>query len=167
MSARTSQHLRSHDTAAVNATEIAICSIEEIASMVVGIKAISELPMEGLTLAQLKKRMGSLDRLTLLTVRFADASGDHLSDVRDGLKVTQGATSPVDPGWMPAGPATMPPTEQTVIAWDGRAEQPCVVFLDPDEDCWVSQFDGGRIDEGTITHWRYYSTPSGNSGGAK
>jgi hypothetical protein len=63
--------------------------------------------------------------------------------------------------WMPAGPGTMPPYELAVIAWDNSRRKPCVVWLDPDVQGWLSQEDGSKLDDGAITQWRYCHAPDG------
>jgi hypothetical protein len=78
----TSQCPIHHATSALDSIDWGISVVNEIASMVDGIQAMAGLPLDGVTLAQLKKRVTSLDRLALLTVRFADGRSDILGDTR-------------------------------------------------------------------------------------
>jgi hypothetical protein len=154
-----------HATSALDSVEWGISVVNEIASMVDGIHAMAELPLDGLTLAKLKKRMTSLSRLALLAVRFADGRSDILGEIRDQAQgIVDGLNLSLSECWMPVEPGTMPPFLQAVVAWDRSRGKPCAVWLDPDVDGWFSQEDGRRYDDGAITHWRYCHAPDGING---
>jgi hypothetical protein len=154
-----------HATAALDSVEWGISVVDEIASMVNGIQALAELPLDGLTLAKLKKRMTSLNRLALLTVRFADDRSDILGEIRDQAdEIVEKLNLSLSECWRPVRPGTMPPAEVSVIAWDNTIGVPCAVFFDPSMDCWISLFDCTKIYEGEITHWRHCNAPDGSNG---
>lgn len=158
-----------HATSAVDSIEFGISVIDEIASMVNGIHALTELPLEGVTLAQLKKRMTSLNNLALLTVRFADGRSDILGEIRGQAQdILDNLNMSVSECWMPTESGTMPPAELTVVAWDGASGRPATAFFDQEDGYWCAQSDGARFDEGAITHWRHCNTPEGahREGGA-
>lgn len=151
-----------HATSALDSIEWGISVIDEVASMVDGIHAISELSLDGVTLAKLKKRMTSLNRMALLTVRFADGRSDILGEIRDQAQETvEKLNLSLSECWMSAQPGTMPPAEQTVIGWDGTNSAPRAVFFDPAMAVWILSCDPSTICKGDITHWRYCNAPGG------
>ncbi|MFC0132061.1 hypothetical protein CR105_24545 [Massilia eurypsychrophila] len=152
-------------TSAVEAIDLGICIADEIASMVAGIHAMAELPLDGLTLAKLKKRMTSLNRLALLTVRFADGRSDILCDTRVDLQGALGVLKAAPSEcWISVASVARPPIEEPVVVWDDSRGQPRVACLDCAVDCWYSPIDGGTFAEGAVTHWRNCNPPDGISG---
>jgi hypothetical protein len=156
-----------HATSALDSIDWGVSVVDEIASMVDGIHAMAELPLDDLTLAKLKKRMKSLNRMALLTVRFADGRSDILGENRDQAQgVLDRLKLTVSECWVPVSPDTMPPDKVAVIGWDSTIGKPCAVFFDfaPGIYSWISQFDPTTIYEGEITHWRYCNAPRGIDG---
>ena len=67
--------------------------------------------------------------------------------------------------WVPVSEGRLPEDGRTVIAWDSDAKIPCAALYDEEEMCWHAQADGAAFPEGTITHYRHYLGPAGESSG--
>lgn len=153
-----------HAASALDSIEWGISVIDEVASMVAGIHAMTALPIEELTLAGLKKRMMMLNCLALLTVRFTDGRSDTLGEIRDQAEEVIDKLKLNDSEcWLPAVPGLMPKDDMIVIAWDSVGSEPSAARYDADEKCWYEQSDGAKFFEGAITHWRYCHAPEGVS----
>lgn len=151
-----------HATSALDSIEWSIALVEDIASMVAGIHAMTELPLERETLAQLKKRVISMRRLALSTVQFADERLKVCGEIRDHAdEIVESLNLSLSECWMDVHPEMMPPFELAVIAWDSSRGKPCAVWRDPDTGRWFSQEDGSRYDDDDITHWRHCNAPDG------
>jgi hypothetical protein len=151
-----------HATSALDYIEWGISVTDEIASMVAGIHAMAKLPLDGVTLTQLKKRMTSLNGLALLTVRLADGRSDTLGEFRGQAQgILDGLNLSLSECWMPVASGARPPVEQPVTVWDGSRGQPRVACLDCAVDCWYSPIDGSTFAAGAVTHWRYCHEPDG------
>lgn len=151
-----------HATSALDSIEWSISLIEEIASMVAGIHAMAELPLERETLTQLKRRVISMRRLALSTAQFVDERLKVCGEIRDHAdEIVENLNLSLSECWMEVHPEIMPPFELAVVAWDSSRGKPCAVWRNPDTEGWFSQEDGSRYDDDDITHWRYCNAPDG------
>lgn len=151
-----------HATSALDSIEYGISLVLEIASMVDGIHALAELPMDGATLAQLKKRVTSIGRLGLLTVQFVEERGKVFSEIRDQAEdIVEELNLSLSECWVPVHPDMMPPDDVIVIAWDSVGNEPSAARYDAEGKCWYEQSDGAKFFECAITHWRYCHAPDG------
>lgn len=145
---------------AVEAVDLGIFIADEIALMMHGLHERADRALDGLTLAQVKRRMTSLRRLILVSVQFADGRSDMLREVHSDLhRAPDALKTDMRECWIPVGPGSMPPAERPVIVWNAESREPCVVFHDPAVG-WVLQCDPTTLHEGPITHWQYCRAPA-------
>ncbi len=153
-----------HATSAVDAIEFGADMVDKIAAMVAGIYAMTTSPTDGLPLVRLKKRIASIERLTQLTVNYAEECAETLAEVTVQLDETLNklieASSEI---WRRAEPGTMPPPNVDVIVAEHLRDEPCTAWFDPDLGGWFSSENGKRFEDGAITIWRYRRAPGGDA----
>lgn len=96
--------------------------------------------------------------------RFIDDIGAIAKQLHatGGTAISTASNTGIDRnGWMPVAADATPDSNRDVLVWNTAEQQPTAAFYCADEICWFSKYDGLRLNDGVVTHWREIQAPEG------